>query len=81
MYLLFPCFHDKTSLWNLPGPLPTSAVINERYVCFTALNGPSLNSHKEVLEVVGVGWGRGCCNCNAGDLGAKLSLMLKEKFA
>ena len=81
VHRLLPCFHNKTSFWNLPGPLPVSVVINEQYACFTVLNRPNLNLHKEMLEVVGVGWGRGCRNCNAEELEANLPLMLKEKFA
>lgn len=81
MYLLRPCSPNKTFFWNLPGPLPTSAVTNEQYACFTVLNWPSGNLHKEMLGAVGVGWGRGSRNCNAEELGAKLSLALKEKFA
>lgn len=81
VYLLRPCSRNKTFLWNLPGPLPTSAVTNEQYACFTVLNWPSGNLHKEMLGAVGVGWGRGSRNCHAEELGAKLSLALKEKFA
>lgn len=81
VHRLLPCFHNKTFFWNLPGPLPMSTVINEQSEHFTVLNSPNLNLHEEMLEAVGVGWSRGCCNCNTEELEAKLLLMLKEKFA
>lgn len=57
-HLLLPCSRNKTSSWNLPGPLPASAVIKEAYMRCTEHNRPSLNSHNEMLQAVGVGWVR-----------------------
>lgn len=81
VHRLLPCFHNKTFFWNLPGPLPMSIVTNEQSAHFTVLNSPNLNLHEEMLEVAGVGWSRGCCNSNTEELGAKLLLIPKEKFA
>lgn len=75
---LLPCFNNTfLNFCNLPGSLPISAVINEEYVCVTVLDRPNPDSHKHKS----LSRSRCCQNCTVEEPGAKLSLMLKEKFA